>query len=94
MAVSTDLTATVREYQQVGMQVVATLPTATMTYWEVDWQRPTLIVLGNEGAGLSAEVAGLTDLQVRIPLSSGVESLNVAIAAALLLYEAKRQKSN
>lgn len=94
MAVSTDLTATVREYQQAGMQVVATLPTATMTYWEVDWQRPTLIVLGNEGAGLSAEVAGLTDLQVRIPLSSGVESLNVAIAAALLLYEAKRQKSN
>jgi TrmH family RNA methyltransferase len=63
-----------------------------MTYWEVDWQRPTLIVLGNEGAGLSAEVAGLADLQVRIPLSSGVESLNVAIAAALLLYEAKRQK--
>ena len=94
MAVSTDLTATVREYQQAGMQVVATLPTATMTYWEVDWQRPTLIVLGNEGAGLSAEVAGLTDLQVRIPLSSGVESLNVAIAAALLLYEAKRQKSD
>ena len=92
-AVSPDLKATIRECQQAGMQVVATLPSATLTYWEVDWWRPTLILLGNEGAGLSAELAALADLQVRIPLSSGVESLNVAIAAALLLYEAQRQKS-
>jgi TrmH family RNA methyltransferase len=93
MAVSLDLKATIRECQQAGMQVVATLPSATLTYWEVDWRRPTLVLLGNEGAGLSVELAELADLQVRIPLSSGVESLNVAIAAALLLYEAQRQKS-
>lgn len=93
MAVSPALTATVRECQQAGMQVVATLPTATLTYWEVDWRRPSLILLGNEGAGLSAELAAMADLQVKIPLSSGVESLNVAIAAALMLYEAQRQKS-
>jgi TrmH family RNA methyltransferase len=93
MAVSPDLKTTIRECQQAGMQVVATLPSATLTYWEVDWRRPTLILLGNEGAGLSAELAKLAELQVRIPLSSGVESLNVAIAAALLLYEAQRQKS-
>lgn len=93
MAVSADLKMTVRECQQAGMQVVATLPSAKMTYWEVDWRLPSLIVLGNEGAGLSAELAALAELQVRIPLSSGVESLNVAIAAALMLYEAQRQKS-
>ena len=93
MTVSSDLKATVRECQQAGMQVVATLPSATLTYWEVDWRRPTLILLGNEGAGLSADLAVLADLQVKIPLSSGVESLNVAIAAALMLYEAQRQKS-
>ena len=91
MAVSVDLKTTVRECQQAGMQVVATLPSASLTYWEVDWRRPTLILLGNEGAGLSAELAALADLQVRIPLS-GVESLNVAIVAALMLYEAQRQK--
>lgn len=93
MAVSPDLTATVREYQQAGIRVIATLPTAKLTYWEVDWQYPSLILLGNEGAGLSTELAALADLQVRIPLSSGVESLNVAIAAALMLYEAQRQNS-
>jgi len=93
MTVSTQLKVTVRECQQAGMQVVATLPTAELTYWEVDWQRPSLILLGNEGAGLSAELAAMADLQVRIPLSLGVESLNVAIAAALMLYEAQRQKS-
>ena len=92
MAVSTDIKATVAECQQAGMQVVATLPSAQLTYWQVDWRCPSIILLGNEGAGLSTQLAGLADLQVRIPLSVGVESLNVAIAAALLLYEAKRQR--
>ncbi len=92
MAVSPDLKATVQECQQAGMQVVATLPNAKLTYWEVDWRCPTLILLGNEGAGLSAELGRIADLQVRIPLNPGVESLNVAIAAALMLYEAQRQR--
>lgn len=93
MTVSEDLRETVRQCQAAGMQVVATLPTAEMTYWEVDWQRPSLILLGNEGAGLSADLAAMSDLQVQIPLCAGVESLNVGIAAALLLYEARRQLS-
>jgi RNA methyltransferase, TrmH family len=73
------------------MQIVATLPTANSTYWEVDWRKPSLILLGNEGAGLSADLAMMADKQVKIPLSPGVESVNVAIAAALMLYEARRQ---
>lgn len=92
MAVSGDLTATVQACRQAGMQVVATLPTAQLTYWEVDWGSPSLILLGNEGAGLSQQLVALSDLQVKIPLSSGVESLNVGIAAALMLYEARRQR--
>jgi TrmH family RNA methyltransferase len=91
MAVTEDLKATIQQSQQAGMQVVATLPSATLTYWEVDWRKPSLILLGNEGAGLSAEVAAMADQQVKIPLSPGVESLNVAITAALMLYEAQRQ---
>ena len=73
------------------MQVVATLPTANLTYWDVDWRKPSLILLGNEGAGLSPDLAAMADQQVKIPLSPGVESLNVAIAAALMLYEVQRQ---
>ncbi|WP_375479218.1 TrmH family RNA methyltransferase [uncultured Nostoc sp.] len=90
-AVTEDLKATVQQSQQAGMQVVATLPSATLTYWEVDWRKPSMILLGNEGAGLSADLAAIADRQVKIPLSPGVESLNVAIAAALMLYEAQRQ---
>ncbi|MGC1395336.1 MAG: TrmH family RNA methyltransferase, partial [Coleofasciculaceae cyanobacterium] len=55
-------------------------------------RRPTLLLLGNEAAGLSADLVACADLQVQIPLMPGVESLNVAIAAALMLYEAQRQQ--
>ncbi|NES80542.1 MAG: RNA methyltransferase [Moorea sp. SIO2B7] len=92
MSVSSDLKAVIQSYQAQGVQVVATLPQASKTYWEIDFRIPTLILLGNEGAGLSTDLVALAQEQVTIPLSSKVESLNVAIAAALLLYEAKRQK--
>lgn len=91
MAISSELKATCLECQRAGMQIVATLPNAKSTYWEINWQQPTLILLGNEGAGLSSELSAIANKQVSIPLSAGVESLNVAIAAALLLYEAQRQ---
>lgn len=93
IAASSELKAEITRYQQQGMQVVATLPNAPLTYWQADFRPPTLILLGNEGAGLSPELAALADQQVAIPQSPGVESLNVAIAAALLLYEVKRQRS-
>jgi len=92
MTVSQDLKATVMQAKQAGMQVIATLPSAHLTYWEVDWHQPSLILLGNEGAGLSPELAAMADTSVNIPLNPGVESLNVAIAAALMLYEARRQR--
>lgn len=92
MAISPDLKATCLECQRSEMQIVATSPDAKLTYWEINWQQPTIILLGNEGAGLSSELSAIANKQVSIPLSGGVESLNVAIAAALLLYEAQRQK--
>ena len=60
-------------------------------YWELDWCRPTVLLLGNEGAGLAPELARLADRWVTIPHSPAVESLNVAAAAALLLLERHRQ---
>jgi TrmH family RNA methyltransferase len=81
----------IEQHQQAGIQVIATTAQASKSYWEVDFTRPSLILLGNEGAGLSTELIPLADLQVTIPLANGVESLNVAVATALLLYEAKRQ---
>jgi RNA methyltransferase, TrmH family len=78
--------------QQQGVQVIATLPEAELTYWQADLRQPTLLLLGNEGAGLSPALIAIADLAVSIPLATGVESLNVAIAAALILYEAQRQR--
>ncbi len=92
MSVRSDLKTDVAIAKRQGMQIIATVPTATQTYWEIDFSRSSLILIGNEGAGLSAELIELADVQVTIPLAVGVESLNVAIATALMLYEARRQK--
>lgn len=92
MQVSSNLAGDLQTLQAQGVQIVATLPIADRTYWQVDFTRPTVFLLGNEGAGLSEATAAIADLAVRIPQAPGVESLNVGIAAALLLYEARRQR--
>jgi TrmH family RNA methyltransferase len=74
-----------------GWQIVATSATAPRPYWQIDWCGPTLLLLGNEGAGLAAPLLALADQLVSIPHSEAVESLNVAVAAAPLLLERWRQ---
>lgn len=71
-------------------QVVAADVQANTPYHDVDWQQPTVIVIGNEGHGLSDQAQQHITQSVIIPMQNGVESLNTAIAAALLCYEAKR----
>jgi TrmH family RNA methyltransferase len=61
--------------------------------WEVDWCEPVALLVGNEGAGLPEEVEHSADARIRIPMASGVESLNAAAAAAVLFYEAARQRN-
>jgi TrmH family RNA methyltransferase len=58
----------------------------------MDWTQPTVLLLGNEGAGLHPELAALASQRVTIPHSSAVESLNVAVAAGPLLLERWRQQ--
>lgn len=92
MAISEDLKTEVLQLQSQGMQVVATVPNSTINYWQIDLRKPTLIVLGNEGSGISKDLLELADYSVKIPLSNGVESLNVAISTAIILYELQRQR--
>lgn len=61
-------------------------------YWQLDWTRPSVLLLGNEGAGLAPELQALATCRVTIPHSAAVESLNVAVAAAPLLLERWRQQ--
>lgn len=60
---------------------------------EADLRGPTALLVGNEGAGLPPEVERSADERVRIPLASPVDSLNAAVAASVLLYEAARQRA-
>jgi RNA methyltransferase, TrmH family len=93
MGVSTNLVELVTSYQQQGVRIIATTSHTDTSYWDIDVRSPTLILLGNEGAGLSAQLAALADVRVKIPMVSGVESLNVATTAALMLYEVRRQRT-
>ena len=63
-----------------------------MQYDEPSYCKGTAFLIGNEGNGLSDEIAGLADTYVRIPMEGSVESLNAAVSAALLMYETNRQR--
>jgi TrmH family RNA methyltransferase len=92
LTVVTDLSGMLADWQKQSVQLVATDARADLSYWQVDLTLPTVFFLGNEGAGLSSLCLDRADVRVRIPMQGQVESLNVAVAAALLLYEAARQR--
>jgi TrmH family RNA methyltransferase len=75
-----------------GLQVVAAVGHGHTPMHAVDFTKPTLIVLGSEGHGLPPALVEAADVRVSIPMTPPVESLNVAVAAALLVYEARRQR--
>ncbi|MDF2663213.1 MAG: methyltransferase [Paenibacillus sp.] len=75
-----------------GIQLVGTSLQASRSCYDTDLTVPTWIILGNEGKGVSAEVAAQVDTGVIIPMKGRSESLNVAMAATVLLFEAMRQR--
>jgi RNA methyltransferase, TrmH family len=87
-----DLGAVVENLVAQGVQVLAATADAPLTLWELDLRQPTAFVLGSEGQGLSKALRSQIPHQVGIPQAPGVESLNVAVSCALLLYETMRQR--
>ncbi len=83
---------TLRYLQERGIQVVAASEKADKTMYDANLKKPTALVLGSEDAGISKEVLKMCDQQLAIPLCGTIESLNVAAAAAVLLFEAVRQR--
>lgn len=73
-------------------QIVCADVHANKNYTDIDWNRPTAIVMGAESDGLTPEEIALTDEAVIIPMKGSTESLNVAVAAGILLYEASRHR--
>ena len=74
-------------------RVVATDGKASMPYTAYDWRQPTLLLLGNEGNGIRPALLEASEVRLSIPMKRPVESLNVATAAAVLLFEARRARA-
>ncbi len=78
-----------------GMQILAThLSDKAVDFRTIDYTRPTCILLGQEKTGITPEALALADSDIVIPMAGMVQSLNVSVASALILYEAQRQREN
>jgi TrmH family RNA methyltransferase len=75
-----------------GLRLVAARVDGSVPYTEVDLTGPVALVLGSEAHGLTAEWSGSDVMAVRLPMRGRADSLNVAAAAAILFYEARRQR--
>ena len=84
------ITAAARAGQQV---VVADGGTDSVSYRDIDYRLPTAVVMGAEKAGASDEALRLADRRIKIPMLGMVESYNVSVAAAIILNEAREQRS-
>ncbi len=76
-----------------GVKTVCTDLRAAKAHTEIDWTVPAALILGEEAAGLAPEEVAAADEALRIPMRPPVESLNVAVAAGIVLYEAARQRA-
>ncbi|MDX6528819.1 MAG: methyltransferase, TrmH family [Blastocatellia bacterium] len=75
-----------------GIRTICGAARSSRTYTEVDWRGSFAVIVGPESTGLSTEEIALADEAVRVPMQGSVESLNVAVATGIILYEAKRQR--
>ncbi|KIZ01691.1 tRNA guanosine-2'-O-methyltransferase [Monoraphidium neglectum] len=83
-----------RGLKKAGYQVVTTyLNAKSIPIQEVDWTRPTAFVVGNEREGVTQAAIDLSDAVVSIPMTGFVESFNVSVAAALIMWEAQQQRT-
>ena len=76
-----------------GVGVAATVAGGATPIDRVDFSQPWLVLLGNEGAGLAEATRREADVEISVPMRAGVDSLNVAVTAALVAAEARRQRS-
>jgi 23S rRNA (guanosine2251-2'-O)-methyltransferase len=87
-----NLVRLIENLKENNVWVVGTSADATMNYDDWDWKQSTALVLGSEGKGLHRLVAEKCDVLVKIPLHGKIESLNVSVAAGVILFEAVRQR--
>jgi RNA methyltransferase, TrmH family len=82
-----------RALRTAGVETSALVPRAGRPLFEADFRQPSALILGSEGAGVPADILLQVERRITIPMRHPVESLNVGVAAALVLYEAFRQRT-
>ena len=87
-----NISSALKELQARGVWVYGTAADGTQELFDANFQGPTAIVIGNEGDGMGRLVRQTCDVLVRIPMRGRISSLNASAAAAILLYEAVRQR--
>lgn len=89
-----NLKATITYLKDSGIQIVGCTEKSEKNLYEADYTIPTAIIMGSEEDGISPEYLKRCDQKVRIPMSGQIESLNVSVAAGMILYEANRQRKS
>jgi TrmH family RNA methyltransferase len=92
VAAGMDVDAALACMTEAGLRTVAAVPRDGLAPDEIDWSGSVGLLLGGEGPGLPCALVDRCDARVTIPMSPSVESLNVAAAAAILIYAARRQR--
>jgi RNA methyltransferase, TrmH family len=92
IAVGVTAAAAIDSLKKAGARIVAAIPRGGPDPDEIDWTGQVGLVLGSEGAGLPDELTARCQATVTVPMATGVESLNVAVAGAILIYAARRQR--
>jgi TrmH family RNA methyltransferase len=93
IAVERDAGAAIAAARRHGCRIMAAVPRGGQSMWQVDYAGPVAILIGGEGTGLPASLLAGADEHVTVPMQPPVESLNAAVTAALIVYEAFRQRS-
>lgn len=92
--VTEDLQKTIEDLKKSGITFFAAHLQGKKCYDECDYSKPSAFLIGNEGNGLTDEIAALADEKILIPMHGKLESLNAAVAASILSYEAERVRRN
>lgn len=89
-----DFAGTLEQMKSKGVELYAAHLEGSVEYTEPDYTKASAFVIGNEGNGLTDAVTNICSNRIRIPMAGKVESLNAAIAASVLTFEAARQRRN
>ncbi|MFA5073445.1 MAG: 23S rRNA (guanosine(2251)-2'-O)-methyltransferase RlmB [Nitrospirota bacterium] len=90
----TNFVNTIEELKKNGIWIAGAEAGAGMSYWNADFSSPTALVLGGEGKGIRRLVKDHCDYLISLPLRGNINSLNVSVAAGVLLYEVLRQRTS